>query len=536
MSEPATPPTAATPSQLVPLLREHRAQALQIAAEPELAGPPLSQDDIDQLRQQAHRAVDNAKRDVDVFSAIVRTWRAIDSDDSLSRRGRHQALTVLLKDVDDFLSTQPLRALRLEAGESLVLGRRFWRSGRHHSPAPPPDTTQPWHHMRLVPCVEPEWTMHKDAHRILAQAAAPADVMEEPELRVGLFALSGRAHTRWRYTGPDPLHGGRFGFRSADVRVNHAEAPDADDAGALDPQYARELVDCFAYARRERVHVLCLPELAVCPEGRRIVRQELERDPGSLGLVLPGSWHTADPSGHAWRNEAPIWLRIGSRIYEAAHPYHKWQRFHLRAKVAAPPASPVPPLPLLYPPELKPPTLQGGEFFEDSTELGGLKRVIVTALGAFGVTICRDALFGSGALMDQYRQLADHIVILSMNSNEAWFATEGTKGLHHDVATYYVNARQVVPAGAGPTVEVASVHVPPRYRRTARCWIAGPPAEIEGAIDGGDHTAAAELRSAMASAPPLAGRQRAEFLIAPDHGLIVAVVSLNEQVGRRSGL
>lgn len=275
-----------------------------------------------------------------------------------------------------------------------------------------------------------------------------------PVLRFGLCSLSGTAKT---WFDPRPVldqEAGVIGFAATRIACDDA------DPGRAKEAYLDELRRCVWWAVETQVHVLCLPELCACEAGRRVVREEIERDPGSLCLVVPGTFHdpaaaaatTADPPGadpgpgpaaeavavdSLCLNAAPIWVvGAGNRVEQVAL-FRKVEPFNapvdhldgvdvlrdVRAAAVAQHMTHV------------------EEYIEPGTDLC----FIETPVGVFGIAVCKDVKLGD--FMTDNARVADHLLIPSMNGNaSALFVQTGlTLAQNFCVASYYVNAMQVVP-------------------------------------------------------------------------------------------
>jgi hypothetical protein len=178
-----------------------------------------------------------------------------------------------------------------------------------------------------------------------------------------------------------------------------------------------------------------------------MIRKELESDPGSLQMVLPGSFHQSiDP---ITTNSAPIWFlpdRNGfatASIEEFFH--HKTERLVLKTSAIAGFGG-------MQPVAQSAASTNCDHVFEDiAVHREG--HLIDTPLGVFGIAICRDALANT-RLQGLYQLAVDHLFIISMDAGRGWFSEFAERVARGGpTATYYVNATQ---AATGPGDPVAA--------------------------------------------------------------------------------
>jgi hypothetical protein len=87
-------------------------------------------------------------------------------------------------------------------------------------------------------------------------------------------------------------------------------------------------------------------------------------------------------------------------------------------------------------------------------------RLISTPLGIFGVAICKDLLWTERSTLRRYADLADHLLIVSMNAAPARFWPEAVKLCDLGTGVFFVNTPQLVPESYRSMTEIAFCHVP----------------------------------------------------------------------------
>ena len=248
------------------------------------------------------------------------------------------------------------------------------------------------------------------------------------ELRIGLCVLGRFAKTKFAKTEWLDTASGLHGFRGTEVAQ-----PDEQGVSAAD-----ELRECIHWARDNQVHVLCFPELAIDAVGREVLREEIVTDPGSLCVIIPGSFHEPSGDGGAWVNRAPVWL-VESGLGTGAGPveqgitlrdvgaFDKTDPFSFPAKAADEVLGEAPP---------------GCINYQEDINGGTALTVVDSPAGRIGLAICKDAMRGS--LIDRYGQVVDHLIVVSMNDRSTgWFWINGETLARRDaVAAFYVNSTQ----------------------------------------------------------------------------------------------
>lgn len=255
-----------------------------------------------------------------------------------------------------------------------------------------------------------------------------AGVAMAPRLRVGLSTLTHSQSTRFVPTGP---RSGRYGFVS----------------GGVDGSLSAALCDTIRWARKSGVHILFLPELTVDSDGLDVLERELLLDPGSLRLVVPGSYHVPTGTGHR-ANAAPVWLVAETGRVVPLGRVGKAERFSVRA--VAPDKAPA------FVREVHAAADEAEEGYdwliEDTLDIGS-GVVVRTPVGVVSALICKDVLVDPPSPPRTHRaseavRAADHLGLLSMNENRvAWFGSRAAVAVRqHLTGTYYANAAFVVGA------------------------------------------------------------------------------------------
>jgi hypothetical protein len=213
---------------------------------------------------------------------------------------------------------------------------------------------------------------------------------------------------------------GVYGFRGTEVAWH----------GPAGESVASELIACLKWAREARVHVLCFPELAVDMAGREVLARELEKDPGTIALVVPGSFHQIASDGPERVNRAPAWL-LGETGLSGEGGFDKTDPFNSGAAEFAELFQDIPE--------------DCVECKEDIRPGTGLT-VIETPVGHFGIAICKDAT--NHTLIEGYGNAVDHLLVLSMNPRgTSVFWAQGGESIvrRHGASMVYVNSAQGIP-------------------------------------------------------------------------------------------
>ncbi len=364
---------------------------------------------------------------------------------SEAQRLRH--LWLLLHCLDSSYSDK-----RLERGGGLLLGRRWWNvamrlDGIRDQPKPTAGCHFP--HLRVVDLRDHEWIPLAETE------AAFAPVRRGKKLRVGLCCLSGRVRTFFRPTRVLLHEQNTTGFLAQGINSRTGPTTRNDEMVATgDPEYTDELRACVGWARENKVQILCFPELCVCPKGLAALRTEIEKGAGELSLVIPGSYHISDGSGTT-SNAAPIWLIERGRLrelpaYEKADPMvieNPRGEKRNKPEIAG----------ILAVAEFA--DQNGCGWIKEDIREGTIARLLYTPVGVIAVTICKDLLWAERTHLQRLADVADVILVVSMNTagNRFWPKAESLCPL--GTAVFYVNTPQSVPPTDSET-EIAFWYLP----------------------------------------------------------------------------
>ena len=327
---------------------------------------------------------------------------------------RSYYLYLLLSWLDEFYSTRRLTRAKTSQGEYIVLGQRWWRVyAKHVSSArllagQKRSAYSGFPHLRDVKHSDEEWFRSKQLDEAFRSA------VDEGFLRVGLCSLSGESRTQFEGTRVLDAKNDIYGFRSTCIVCGQGS------------DYTQELRECVKWARDNKIHVLCFPELSVCPDGRQAIWSEIEKAPGQLCLVIPGSYHDKVENGEDfWVNAAPIWLVTSGKIIELT-TFEKTEPFPMKTSDA-----------LGFScicDAAKEAEDNGCECLKEHIRPGDMLRVLNTPMGMFGIMICRDQLMPQESgpkLVERYSRMVDHLLVISMNySRRALFWSEAEKVAH----------------------------------------------------------------------------------------------------------
>jgi hypothetical protein len=330
---------------------------------------------------------------------------------------RFVRLHLLLRGINAACRNVPLMQVPIN-GQILVVGDRWWDRVAQQGPIPLP--VRDSYSFRNVQLADESQLLWSDAFSPGFFEKALGDC----RLRIGLCPLDGRATTMFLAT--QPLEPNIQGVIAQKIEVN--------PSSSVCVEYIDELVDTVRWARENRVHILCFPELSVCPAGREAILKELRTDPGDLYLIVGGSFHEAGPTGSTRKiNVAPIWLvdrRGGLRITELRQK--KWQGFRS-------PSSALRIIPA--PSNLK--TSQEDILPSTST------CVINTRLGAFTFALGPDDPISTD-LLNQAAAVSDHVVMMALGFTSTHKLHESAKASarRYGVSSYFINANQTTKTNA----------------------------------------------------------------------------------------
>lgn len=282
---------------------------------------------------------------------------------------------------------------------------------------------------------------------------------------------------------------GHMGYIATGIRCTNKE-----EKAEVCSDYLNELKAVVAQARKERVDVLCLPELCVCKQGCLAMEEAMSeaaaRLESDMMLVVAGSFHNPVAESEpvqVWKNEAPVWVVRSGKVEEVVR-IAKTQPFVINDIASI---SEDPTLSELY---KKATERECDKLVEDITP-ATTTTLIRTPVGLWGFLICLDALYEQETLQ-ALRILADHVVIISMDekgpADFRSFAMKQHK--FHLSGVYYVNAAQRLNVADKPRDELHAAFWPPsrdlnEAERTAKEFVTDaaasanarsqkPPAEV----------------------------------------------------------
>lgn len=398
-------------------------------------------------------------------------WEGLHSQ-KLTERERFLRLQLLLSKLDESFSARPA-LLKRGSSKDVVVGRRWWNhfgrctSNDGKGPLDHGHRTEslPFPHIRVVKLGEGEWlggdALERafrpvtDPPRGAAGKNAPRQKSRTRPLRIGLCAFSGNARTFFAPTCKLDAKTGIYGFRAERIGW-FPPTKDADPREGDAGQYHQELRDCVRWAADENIHILLMPELSVCPSGLDTLREAINKTNSQLCLVIPGSFHVPsleDPNERA--NAAPIWLRVDQKAtHDGMLPqYEKNDRFsvsvsNLEGSITTQRLCD----------EAK---AAGCSELKEDVVSGCSMRLLSTPVGVIGIAICKDVLFMDRGGMSRYTDLADHMLVVSMNPAAGYFQSTAVLQAHLCTAMFYVNAAQVLrPLTRRPFPEAAMWQLP----------------------------------------------------------------------------
>lgn len=414
----------------------------------------MNQPEFKQAKASLCKAID-PKRENSIIGAC--TWWLEHQKQFVSEVQRIRHLWQLLKELDRIYSALPLLC-----GGGLILGRRWWniaarcdkgrpRSGFLDGPALTRSYEFP--HLRVVDIDYEEWIERGRTKQAFEH------VVTTNKLRVGLCALSGKAKTFFNGTRVLPSEDNTVGFRAREIRFLAEPAAAGDetrppDLEALRTAYREELRHAVRWAHEERIHILCFPELCVCEKGREILRAEIESTPGELSLVIAGSYHVnTGPGADRAANTSPVWLVTEGRV----QPLRDYQKIDLMSVEMAhlPKDGEAGPLHSVV--ELARST--GCEWAKEDVSQGDAGLLVDTPIGVVAIAICKDLLWSDKTPLRKYDDVADHLLVVSMNAAPDWFWFPAQKLSRLGTGVFYVNTPQLVASNDSET-EIAFWHLP----------------------------------------------------------------------------
>ncbi|WP_289020180.1 hypothetical protein [Desulfobacter postgatei] len=395
---------------------------------------------------------------------ILKKWWDRHGKDKLNE---HEKRHILLGFIDDYYSKKTPRMLEGEYYD-LIVGKRFWDHLKYEAPKNQPyiiPKTSCDFFSRIRVVKKGQVQLHYPPED--AQPYSSKPLQSWNEFRVGLCTLSGCAHTKFSGTGvmqrPDinTNNGGIYGFLANTIE------PEKD--------YKNELKATIGWAEKNNINLLLMPELSVCKNGRKILQNEIQSRNTSLYLIIPGSYHCEFSQSEKnvpqqYQNQAPVWWNLPSssgkgEIRNSLPPYAKREPFHLKAsKIKS-----------LIPSLHNQATTNNCAFLQEHIELGTQFHLISTPLGIFGIAICKDMFNDEWFL--KYRQLADHLCVISMNDAPEYFLGKALDCALHGTSCFYVNASQITNKINKP-VETAIWTIPYLQNGRNTCYYNVPPTHI----------------------------------------------------------
>ena len=390
---------------------------------------------------------------------VVNWWR--DHGDSLPPHLQAACLQTLLEHLDDAFGEEAAECYRV-GNTCLALGRRWWNARETCLPGTAPDLLEYHQPPRRLPFTN---LRRIDAPQLAICRDEGLDTTRlslfDKRLRIGLCALSGRAHTFFQGTRVLSRKNRLYGFFADDVRCSGAPP------GPVCPDYLQELRDIAREARARGVNVLCLPELCICEHGRGVLREALvqgERD--DMLLIVPGSFHDPlppspqTPSTTLHRNSGPLWTLRAGELHRITR-VEKFESFQFSAR----PGTDQPPAVARAVEKAHGDSCH--QLREDLLEASHAA-LIQTPVGWWGVMICRDAVYPQSRTLDALCLLADHLVVISMAEKGAdFFRTFSARQVKfHLGSVYYVNAAQVL-GGKEPANEIHAAWLLPSRQMIA---------------------------------------------------------------------
>jgi len=345
----------------------------------------------------------------------------------------HEKRHILLGFIDDYYSKKMPRMLKGKDYD-LIVGKRFWDHLKYESPKNQPNMipkTSCDFFPRIRVVKKGQVQLHYPPED--TQPYNPKPLQSWNEFRVGLCTFSGRAHTE--FSGTEVMQrpdiktntGGIYGFIAETIK------PEKD--------YEHELKAAIEWAEKKNINLLLMPELSVCRNGRKILKNEIQSRNTSLYLVIPGSYHCEFSQSEknvpqSYQNQAPVWWNLPSSsglgyIQNSLPPYAKREPFHLNASK----------IKTLMPSLHTQATASNCEFLQEHIELGTQFHLISTPLGIFGIAICKDVFNDEWFI--KYRQLADHLCVISMNAAPEYFLGKALDCALHGTSCFYVNSSQI---------------------------------------------------------------------------------------------
>jgi hypothetical protein len=367
-------------------------------------------------------------------------------DKSLARK-------ILLGVIDRNFSDKPIERF-YGSKKQIIVGRRFWNyldriqnnrdgflDGARYSIA------RPFHHLHVATLKDDEWI---DISQGSKQFSLQKKSRKEDAIpfRVGLFTFSKEVKTCFIGTKALDENGKNFGFLS-----DHVAHDNKSQEG-----YLQELRDCVSWANKTGLNILIMPELSVCPNGLNVLHDEIEKNPGELYLVIPGSFHAPSKEHEGcYANVAPIWLVKKGKI-EVLAAYEKHEPFSMDVKKVP-----------IGNACLSDPLSKAREnhclFIKEDISSGSRLYVISTRFGIITVFICKDFLFHDNKRLNDVIGFTDHLLVVSMNLGGGPFDYASWERSYFGTAIYYVNTLQACDIKGPKAPEAAFWRFPCKVNR-----------------------------------------------------------------------
>lgn len=370
--------------------------------------------------------------------AAAECWRAVSTRNDLDENERFCHVLQILRRLDEIATIQGTTIPVFHDSRMMRIGVQWWPMN-HHMPDTYLNTSdggRPAENrfMSIQVFDDFERNVVPSADQLSATIRNP----ENSSVRVGLCPLSGLAS-------PVPMRTRRLNETEIGFVVTAMHPQDA---------YHSELEAHLAWAKEKGIHVLCFPELTVCPTGIDTIKTTLKTFDGEAKpmLVFPGSFHYQGNSNYqAFQNKGGVW----------ESPFEAPIKYYQKSEPFSIPPSMIPPSMLE---EVQSDAYRLVEDIEEEIHFTHLD----TPIGYIGIIICKDGIFPPSRIDPRRLALNDHLFILSMNFSE----TAGFKKLASQMtkfgntAVYFVNAgcaKTFVNNPANyPKIELALSHFPVR--------------------------------------------------------------------------
>jgi len=315
----------------------------------------------------------------------------------------------------------------------LILGKRFW----HKNPNLIVTGANLFPSLRLIKMNDEE------LEAFLATASkiegTAFEHILDSDFSVGVCTLPS-VHTLLEDT--QPLLDNKMGIRGKKTYGVYGNFTDEKEAVRF------KIGQALNWARKQSIKILIFPEITLDDEDCNYLKTAIQQEPGSLQLVVAGSFHRTIGQGTDFCNAAPIWVVnqsidgqpteiIDLGYYKKIIPFSSGNKMQIKT---------------------------------EDFRSGNCRRFIPVNGGIFGIAICRDVLdlLQFANPLHHYADLVDFMLMPSMNGGHTDLFTSGAESLArwHNCATFYVNAYQAIPtdseraALACKFVELSSAFAP----------------------------------------------------------------------------